>query len=77
MPDSIESFANIAKYSTKFLSFILSFEESIVDVNELIHSGITGTKPDLERSDNIIAREKVKNMFMNQFFKIFFCEIGQ
>ena len=69
MKNSIESFTNVAKYSTNFLSFIKSFAESIVDINELIHSGIARDEAGLERPESIIVTEKVKSIFMNKFFK--------
>ena len=71
MPYSVESFANIAAHCSYFFAFVQSLTERVVYVSQLVHSGVSGDKPRLQRWDNAIISAKIENMFVNNFFQNF------
>ena len=54
MPDPVECFADVTENDANFFAFVQGPAKGVIEINELVNSGISRNKARLKRSDDIV-----------------------
>ena len=54
MPDPVECFADVTENDANFFAFVQGPAKSVIEINELLNSGLSRNKAGLNKSDDIV-----------------------
>ena len=69
MPDPVEGLADVTENDANFFAFVQGPAKGVIEINKLINNGISRNKVGLKRNDDIVFKQKVVHMFVDNLFK--------